>query len=66
MTSPTVKNIENDQQFQQELANAGNKLVVVDFFATWYERKLRIVSCNTSYQDIYTFSVCLGAVLVIE
>ena len=30
-----VKQIENDQQFQPELANAGSKLVVVDFFATW-------------------------------
>lgn len=31
----TVKQIEEDSEFQQELTNAGTKLVVVDFFATW-------------------------------
>ena len=30
-----VKAIADDSQFQPELANAGNKLVVVDFFAGW-------------------------------
>ena len=33
--SGVVKHIENDQQFQPELTNAGSKLVVVDFYATW-------------------------------
>ena len=27
--------LDQDSQFQVELANAGTKLVVVDFFATW-------------------------------
>ncbi|OWF41354.1 thioredoxin-like protein 1 [Mizuhopecten yessoensis] len=30
-----VKTIEEDSQFDVELTNAGSKLVVVDFFATW-------------------------------
>ena len=29
------KEIEEDSQFQPELTNAGAKLVVVDFYATW-------------------------------
>ncbi len=31
-----IIHIENDAHFQQELDKAGEKLVVVDFFATWY------------------------------
>ncbi|KAK3095560.1 hypothetical protein FSP39_016107 [Pinctada imbricata] len=31
----TVRVVGDDAQFQPELANAGTKLVVVDFFATW-------------------------------
>ena len=30
------KEINDDSEFQLELTNAGTKLVVVDFFATWY------------------------------
>lgn len=30
-----VKVIPSDQEFQKELIVAGDKLVVVDFFATW-------------------------------
>jgi thioredoxin 1 len=30
-----VKEIKSKAEFQNELANAGEKLVVVDFFATW-------------------------------
>jgi thiol:disulfide interchange protein len=33
--SGTVKTITEDAQFQTELAAAGTKLVVVDFYATW-------------------------------
>lgn len=31
-----VKVILSDSEFQKELISSGNKLVVVDFFATWY------------------------------
>ena len=31
----TVIQVENDDQFQQEMTQAGVKLVVVDFFAVW-------------------------------
>ncbi len=34
------KEIEKDQDFQVELNNAGSKLVVADFFATWYDSGL--------------------------
>lgn len=30
-----VKEVPSDRDFQQELVLASNKLVVVDFFATW-------------------------------
>src|SRR5690349_19626800 len=30
-----VKQVDRPDQFRQELANAGDKPVVVDFFATW-------------------------------
>ena len=30
-----VLEVAQDSQFQTELTNAGSKLVVVDFFATW-------------------------------
>ena len=33
------KEINEDSEFQLELTNAGTKLVVVDFFATWYDAK---------------------------
>ena len=31
-----TKNIETDAEFQPELVAADTKLVVVDFYATWY------------------------------
>lgn len=31
----TVRMVTEDSQFQPELANAGTKLVVVDYYATW-------------------------------
>lgn len=31
-----VRSIQDDSQFQAELAAAGIKLVIVDFTATWY------------------------------
>ncbi len=31
-----VKVVPSDADFQKELIVAGDKLVVVDFFATWY------------------------------
>ena len=30
-----IREINDDSEFQPELTNAGTKLVVVDFFATW-------------------------------
>ena len=30
-----VRTIESDPEFDVELTNAGTKLVVVDFYATW-------------------------------
>ena len=30
-----MKNIESESDFNEELKKAGDKLVVVDFFATW-------------------------------
>lgn len=32
----SVRAIEDDRHFQQELQAAGGRLVVVDFTATWY------------------------------
>ena len=34
-----VNILTDDSQFQPELKNAGSKLVVVDFHATWYDKK---------------------------
>ena len=35
--SGNVKVLTEDSQFQLELTSAGTKLVVADFFATWYD-----------------------------
>ena len=37
MAANNVKIIADDSQFQTALNNAGMKLVVVDFHATWYD-----------------------------
>ena len=31
-----VKQVNDESQFQQELTSAQGRLVVVDFYATWY------------------------------
>ena len=31
----TIIELEDDSAFAEKLANAGQKLVVIDFFATW-------------------------------
>ena len=33
--SGKIKNIVSDADFQKELITAGDRLVIVDFFATW-------------------------------
>ena len=40
-----VKEIKDDNQFKRELTMALEKLVVVDFFATWYESTHLITMC---------------------
>lgn len=39
--------VPTDAEFSQHLKNAGNKLVVVDFFASWYDAvKIHILSLD--------------------
>ncbi|ESO90964.1 hypothetical protein LOTGIDRAFT_217500 [Lottia gigantea] len=55
----TVRALTDDSQFQVELTNAGPKLVVVDFFATWCGPCQRIAPIFEEFSSRYPRAVFL-------
>lgn len=50
-----IKEIQNLADFSQSLEDAGNKLVVVDFYATWFA----LFGYNIIYLNIFSYSFVL-------
>lgn len=54
-----VRHVEGDESFPRELANAGNKLVVVDFTATWCGPCKRIAPVFAELANKYSHNLFL-------